>query len=446
MMKYDFKGYLIKLDDTQIPANIHLKQKDCGSIYADCLITDNNPLNHIIKIKEIKGSLDCYEVKANCTMVREIAINSSREEKRTIMCKDVVFKKNILENTKIQYRFKITNFKFIGNQPYKVNETTTQAELKISINGIDIIIRPVSGYNKIIKDIEYTHNVAVTADLLIKGSIENKDNILQIVDNVCSLLSLAKGTKINWISYTLENNDGEVLEKYYSNRVTKSYSALRLISYENPSDLKKYLESTYVNYINKINDWKFNIIIEEFIDAAKEGDYLEFRGLKLAATMEFILGKYKSLNNCEFYIPKDEFDKNKIESRIKKALECELSGILTIKQIGSLSKGIKGLNRITFKESLVKLYDDLKFTLSKEEKEKIKSFIELRNNLVHRSDFQPFKETNSWVNYRFMLAFVSKIILGRLGYVGNYLDWSSNNTSVEKSMLKKIEYQIQQEE
>lgn len=439
MMKYDFKGYLIKLDDTQIPANIHIKQKDCGNIYADCLITDNDPLNPNIKIKEIKGSLDCYEIKANPIMVREIIINSSGERKCTIMCKNVVFKKNILENTIIQYRFKITNFKFIGNQGYKVNETTMQTELKISINGIDIFIRPVSGYNKIIKDIEYTHNVAVTAYLLVEGNIENKDNTIQIVDNICSLLSLAKGTKINWISYTIENNNGEVLEKYYSNRVTKSYSALMLISYKNPSDLKKYLESTYVNYINKINDWKFNNIIEEFIDAVKEGDYLELRGLKLAATMEFILGKYKSLNNCEFYIPKDEFDEKKIDSRIKKALECELSGILTIKQIGSLSKGTRGLNRLTFKESLYKLYDDLKFTLSKEEKEKIKSFIELRNNLVHRSDFQPFKETNSWDNYRFMLAFISKIILGLLGYVGNYLDWSSNNISDEKLMLKKIE-------
>ena len=445
MMKYDFKGYLIKLDDTQIPANIHLKQKDCGSIYADCLITENVPLNHIIKIKEIKGSLGYYEIKANPIMVRENIINSSGEEKCIIMCKDVVFKRNILENIKIQYRFKITNFKFIGNQPYKVNETTTQTELKISINGIDIFIRPVSGYNKIIKDIEYTHNVAVTADLLVEGSIENKENIIQIVDNICSLLSLAKGTKVNWISYTIENNHGEVPEKYYSNRVTKPYSVLRLISYENPSDLKKYLESTYASYINKINDWKFNIIIEEFIDAANEGDHLEFRGLKLSVTMEFILGKYKSLNNCEFYIPEDEFEKE-IDSRIKKALEYELSGILTTKQIGSLSKGTKGLNRRTFKESLVKLYEDLKFTLSKEEKEKIKNFIELRNNLVHRSDFQPFKEPNSWINYRFMLAFVSKIILGRLGYTGNYLDWSSNNISVEKSMLKKIEYQLQQEE
>jgi len=445
-MKYDFKGYLIKLDDTQIPANIHLKQKDCGSIYANCLLTDNNTLKLNIKIKEIKGSLDCYEIKANPTMVREITINSSREEKCTIMCKDVVFKKNVPKNTKIQYRFKITNFKFIGNQPYKVNEITTQTELKISINRIDIFIRPVSGYNKIIKDIEYTQKVAVTADLLVEGSIENKDNIIQIVVNICSLLSLAKGTKINWISYTIENNNGEVLEKYYSNRVTKSYSVLRLISYENPSDLKKYLESTYTSYINKINDWKFNIIIEEFIDAAKEGDSLEFRGLKLAVTIEFILGKYKSLKNCEFYIPEDEFEKNEIDSRIKKALKYELSGILTFDQIDSLSKGTKGLNRRIFKESLVKLYEDFKFALSKEEKERIKSFVELRNNLVHRSDFQPFKEPNSWDNYRFMLAFVSKIILGLLGYVGNYIDWSSNDTSVEKLMLKKIEYQLQKKE
>jgi len=441
MVKYDFKGYLIKLDSTQIPANIHLKQKDCGSIYANCLITDNNPLNPNIKIKEIKGSLGCYEIKTIPIMVIEMTINSSGERKCTIVCKNAILKKNTLENTKIKYRFKITNFKFIGNQPYKVNETTTQAELKISISGIDITLRPVSGYNKIIQDIRYTHDVAVTADLLIEGNMENKDNTIQIVNNICSLLSLAKGTKINWISYTIENNNGEILEKYYSNRVTKSYSVLRLISYENPIDLKNYVESTYANYINKLNDWKFDIIIEEFIDAVKEGDYLEFRGLKLAVTMEFILGKYKSLNNCEFYIPEDEFDKNKIDSRIKKALKYALQDILLPEQIVSLSKGTKGLNRRIFRESLVKLYKNLKITLSKEEKEKIESFIKLRNNLVHRSDFQPFKEPISWNNYRFMLAFVSKIILGLLGYVGDYIDWSSNDTSLEILMLNKIQYQ-----
>ena len=445
MIKNDFKGYLIKLDNTQIPANIHLKQKDCGSIYANCLITDNNPLSPTIKIKKIKGSLDCYEIKANCTMVRELNFSSSGEIKCTIMCKNVIFQKNIPENIKIKYRFKITNFKFIGSQFYKVNETTQQKELKISINGIDFFIRPVSDYKNIINDIEYTRNVAVTAELLVDGSIENKDEIIYIVNNICSLLSLAKGTKINWISYTIENNNGDVLEKYYSNRVTKSYSVLRLIGYENPSDLKKYLESTYANYINKLNDWKFNIIIEEFIDAAKEDDCLEFRGLKLAIIMEFILGKYKSLKNCEFYISEDEFDKKDIELRIKEAIKYELSGVLTIKQINSLSIGIKGLNRRTFKESLEKLYEHLKLALSEEEKEKIESFKELRNNLVHRSDFQPFKESNSWDNYRFMLAFVSKIILGLLGYVGNYIDWSSNNILDEKSMLKKIEYQFKQE-
>ena len=441
MMKYDFKGYLIKLDDAQIPANIHLKQKDCGSIYADCLIPDNTPLSPNIKIKKIKGSLDCYEIKANCTMVRKLILSSSGERKCIIMCKNVMFKKNIPENMKIKYRFKITNFKFIGNQPYKVNETIQRLELNISINGIDFIIRPVSDYKNIINDIEYTRDVAVTADILVDGSIENKDKIIHIVDNICRLLSLAKGTKINWISYTIENNDGEILEKYYSNRVTKSYSVLRLISYENPIDLKNYVESTYANYINKLNDWKFDIIIEEFIDAVKEGDYLEFRGLKLAVTMEFILGKYKSLNNCEFYIPEDEFDKNKIDSRIKKALKYALQDILLPEQIVSLSKGTKGLNRRIFRESLVKLYKNLKITLSKEEKEKIESFIKLRNNLVHRSDFQPFKEPISWNNYRFMLAFVSKIILGLLGYVGDYIDWSSNDTSLEILMLNKIQYQ-----
>jgi len=441
MVKYDFKGYLIKLDGTQIPANIHLKQKDCGSIYADCLITDNNPLNPNIKIKKIKGSLDCYEIKANCTMdIRELILSSSGERKCTIMCKNVIFQKNIPENIKIKYRFKITNFKFIGNQPYKVNETTQRTELKISINGIDFIIRPVSGYENIINDIEYTRDVAVTADLLVDGSIENKDKIIHIVNNICSLLSLAKGTKINWISYTIENNDGEVLEKYYGNRVTKSFSVLRLISYENPIDLKNFLESTYANYINKLNDWKFNAIIEEFIDAAKEDDHLEFRGLKLAVTMEFILGKYKSLNNCEFYIPEDDFEKKEIDSKIKKALKYELSSVLTIEEIDSLSKGTGGLNRRIFKESLFKLYKNLKFTLSEEEKVKIENFKVLRNNLVHRCDFQPFKKTNSSDNYRFMFAFVSKIILGLLGYVGYYIDWSSNDTSVEKLVLKKIEY------
>jgi len=43
----------------------------------------------------------------------------------------------------------------------------------------------------------------------------------------------------------------------------------------------------------------------------------ELCGLKLAATTEFILGKHKSLNNCQFYISKDDFNEKKIDSKIK---------------------------------------------------------------------------------------------------------------------------------
>ena len=452
-MKYDFNGFLIDNKKNQIPASIHLKQKNNGSIYPQCSLTENSLNIFDSQIKEIKGTSNSYNIQVNPPIIREINLDSSGKNECKIMCSKIVLHKDIPKNTNIKFRFRITNLKFIENEYYLENANTKNTQLNLSINGFNIIIRRVIGYDGIIKELEYTReleytsDVDITAEMIIDVIIESKDKVLEIVNNVCSLLSLARSTKINWISYTLENSKGESLEIYHEDKITKSYSSLKLIGYEKPDELKKFIESTYVNYINKNYFWMFDIIIEEYIDAIKEGDYLEFRGLKLATTMEFILGKFHSNNSTEFILPEKEFNcKNGIESSIKKAINRKLSGSIEKEKIDLILKSIKALNRPTFRDSLIKLYGNFKYPLLKEEKDKIYNFKKLRNNLVHRSSFQPFKETNSWNNFRFMLVFVGKIILMFLGYNGNYLDWSSADISNEKSMLKKIEYQCQKEE
>lgn len=446
-MKYDFNGFLINNKKNQIPASIHLEQKNNGSIYAQCSLTENSLNIFDSQIKEIKGTSNSYNIQVNPTIIREINLDSSGKYECKIMCSKIVLHKDIPENTNIKFRFRITNLKFIGNEYYLENANTKNTQLNLSINGFNIIIRRVIGYDGIIKELEYTSDVDITAEMIIDAIIESKDKVLEIVNNICSLLSLARSTKINWISYTLENSKGESLEINHENKITKSYSSLKLIGYEKPDELKYFIESTYVNFINKNYVWMFDIIIEEYIDAIKEGDYLEFRGLKLATTMEFILGNFHSNNSTEYILPEKEFNcKNGIESSIKKAINCKLSGSIEKEKIDLLLKSIKALNSPTFRDSLIKLYGNFKFLLLKEEKEEINNFNKLRNNLVHSSSFQPFKETNSWNNFRFMLVFVGKIILMLLGYNGNYLDWSSADISNEKSMLKKMKNQCQKEE
>lgn len=443
-MNYKFNGNLIDDQNNKIPAIVNLKQKQNGAIFIDCVF-DNNVSIYERNITSIVGSYEGFEVIIDQIILKDHTINSSGNNTSTYMSKIANFKKVPTEDSEFVYRFNIVNFKFIGNTYYRNNEHAPNNQLKLNVNDSKIIIRPVKDYKSIVKELKYTRGINITAEIIINGGLSDKSRILEIIDNICILFSFAKGTKVNWISYSIENGNAEIIELNYHNRITKPFSGLRIISYENPDAIKNFVEQTYIYFINKKKAWCIDIIIEEFIDAIQEGDYLEFRALKLAVTLEYILGQSRQNGNKEFVLPEDQFTcKNGIEGKIKNAIKCKLSDTIKNEVLDAFNKNLKGLNRVTFTDSVVYLCQMLNLIADKKQ---IKRFKDLRNNLVHRAVFQnDNNQNNHWQDFKFIMSFITQVILGLLEYTGKYIDWNSVNNSNEAEMLREVQYENQTEE
>ena len=101
-------------------------------------------------------------------------------------------------------KFAITNFKFVGNEK---DEYCTggwrRTDLKLKLDDMKISFQKVEMYDSIINSLERNKNTEITCELAIEVDNHAQEEILEIVDRICSLLTIARGTKINWISYRL---------------------------------------------------------------------------------------------------------------------------------------------------------------------------------------------------------------------------------------------------
>jgi hypothetical protein len=226
---------------------------------------------------------------------------------------------NTDKNENLQYvEFGITNFKF-GNESDKV--------LSLDIKGVKgLIIRKNDNYEDTLSFLKCSKGIRVTCNVRIE--IDNKTEMKDlegIICDLCDLMSIACGTRIQWIYYFACNFEGEIVLWSHLPKVTKPCYFTEIIDYR---DLKNFLESSYVALAERSNllrhdEGTAKPLINAYLDAKAEIDYLEGRGIKLVVVMEML--KQASLElklTTKSVIRKEIFDdaKSKIENLLSEAI------------------------------------------------------------------------------------------------------------------------------
>ena len=246
---------------------------------------------------------------------------------------------------------------------------------------IEAEVIKLDNYDKNVSDLRYYKDIYVTCKLIINiNSTEEIQRIVNILDNLCYLISFAKGTKVNFIFYNLKFND-KVLSSYHQNRITKDYSPYSLVDCD--SCLKNIIEIVYQKYCKLQSDINFKNLIDIFIDAKSEKDLLTLRCLKLVIIMEMLVSLFK----------------------IKK---CRL-----------------------FRDKMKKLFENVGI-IDYYEKKDIDLFSKIRNSLIHRGKRLYMAERKVAEKYGlnckndewgFLLNFIDKVFLLILGYKGKYYNY-----------------------
>lgn len=183
-------------------------------------------------------------------------------------------------------KFGITNFRF-GDKSDKT--------LSLDINGTKkITIKKIENYEDVEDILIFSKGIHVTCNLTVE--IDNKTKLKDLEDiacDLCDVMSIAWGIRVQWICYCAYDSKDEIVLYKHMHRVTKPYYFNKIINVNNLKILKNFLESSYTALAEKSNMLRYKEktakpMINAYLDAKAESDYLEGRGIKLVVVMEML--------------------------------------------------------------------------------------------------------------------------------------------------------------
>jgi hypothetical protein len=339
--------------------------------------------------------------------------------------------------------FGVTNFEFLGTERTHRSDNslfhTLPLDLRSESKWTKLSIRPVDLYDKIIKRIKTLKSIDVSCEVI--ADIPTDGNIALIreaVEDLCYILSVARGTKIQWVYCDSYDGSGKLISRKHCSRITKPYCPLQIIHpiSSGGRETKTFIEQTYKAYLGKRESYNLSMgAIDAYLDAKAEADYLEMRGIKTAVAMEILRSVFLELPDAPmkgYIIEEEEFKKLSphLCTAIDEFLKTEIIDRDSRKAMCN-DKKVLELNRRSFAYFLKKLCRHIDLRIGEDD---IKLFVQCRNKLVHDGRFYCAIATadeknecnplpSKWHEYCFLINFLDKVFLKLLGYSGPYIDW-----------------------
>ena len=324
--------------------------------------------------------------------------------------------------------FAIVNAIFVGNN-LAVEHPKGRAHL-----------RRVDDYESVTVQVRTLKRIDITAELEVE--LPDPETSETVADDICSLLSIASGTKVQWIRRTDLTQSLDVVRSCHDYRVTKPYCPLPVIDPRPRQDLSLFLTTTLPTYVQRRESWGLSAgLLDAYLDAKSETDYLQVRGVKLAVVMEMLKESFLQVSGYQqLNMPKGKFH------TIVRCIKTELKRPhhdLEKRQRDVAYRNLEGLNRIPFGDVLDALCSKLQLNVPKRDRT---LFVQCRNSLIHTGHF--YCETagteerstvvphpSSAEEYFWLLHFLDRLFLRLVGYEGPYVDWSHPGSPVRRPSL-----------
>ena len=303
--------------------------------------------------------------------------------------------------------------------------------IKVNNKGMtqQLVIEPVHNHETIMWCVRRLKSIDVTCEIVGEVTTETDKEILEeVVDNLCYLLSVAKGTKIEWLYRDIYNTQGTCTDRMHTSHITKAYCPFSLI--DEDRILQAFLEKTYSPYVANRERYALDQgTIDAYLDAKAESDYLQIRGIKLAVAMEVLKDVFLNLSDT----PVEEFvTKPHRFRKIISDLKAAILPILQKKNLNitteTLSEKLPDLNRRSFRQILDDICKRIGLQLTEEDTQR---FIQSRNELVHTGRFKSEEKSRGAEDIQplieefcFLMSVLDKVFLRLLDYHGHYIDRS----------------------
>ncbi len=432
---YNGNGTLTLEDAQTISCTFEAGQLRNGEIRLLC--TSPEFFSFMTPIKRFDGTtVEGYSVSSERKLVRLDYLSSSKSGTWAAYRLDVM-KVQMSEHRQAQsLRFGLTNFLFKIPLPLRLEHD----------NNVTILsLQTVKEHNDVMWSVPKLRGIDVTCEIVGEVSAgQDKEYLENTVDAVCYLLSVARGTKVEWIYCDRYDGNGICLSRTHASRITKGYSPLSVL--KDDLETKIFVETTYGTYRANCEDYRLDQgTIDAYLDAKAENDYLQLRGIKLAVAMEALkaaLQKLPRVNVQEYILDDSDFKsiRRKIEKFVRDELKAENVGPT---QRDAICKKLSELNRRPFKAILKGLFDYIDLRVDEQD---LALFVKSRDSLVHQGRFyyetatlddrkqvEPFHSEIE--EYCFLVNFLDRVFLKLLGYGGPYIDRRMPNQQIHREQV-----------
>lgn len=437
--EYTGSGILVIGEEQNVPCEFKATQSYGGSITLVCDIRpDSIPFGNCpCNAKEFHGETsEGWKITTDGELIgTQFRFESDSEYSQLelgVKCLNVLISANEKPD---RICFGLTNLKFFGTEIEEIKTPTgvsrRRSSMKLNLLGEEVWIKQAANYKEIIDYIDSSKDSRVTSELSILLSGDDLEKKKKVAEDLCYLTSIMCGTKIVWIYYNLYYQD-KIISRVHLHGITKRYNGglpLLMDNWDAGNAVKLFLESTYSTYQARRDKYRLNHgIIDAYLDAKAEGDYLETRGSKLALAMEKLKAMFiDTQESREYIIDKDKFKdyRTDIKQLLSGYFKCRN---IEKEQRGKLYENISCINRTSFKDLLCKLCNEIDLPIDDED---MCLFINSRNTLIHQGIFYcKNKEIDPNCpplpsiieEYFFIVNILDKTMLRLVGYHGQYIN------------------------
>ncbi len=278
----------------------------------------------------------------------------------------------------------VTNYLFNGNPP-TLNKTSVENPFFNPIS-----IEKLSEYEDSEVTIQALHDIRPTVKLSF--TINLSEDLIQIEDflnYICMLLSISRGTHVQWLHYGFKELDGTELTFNHKTLINRPYSGGLNIPISVSLGLKSrdqdFLIKSIKNYPKYLQNTRaLTSLVNGFL-ASRVDDFIENKGIAVAIEFERIkeYAIYLSKVQISPNIIDDEGQACVLNEKIKETIKQTLPGNNDKEIRAKLYRNTKCINHVSFKVLLETVLNELDITITDE----LQLVINSRDNLIHTGHF-----------------------------------------------------------
>ncbi|MGE0541318.1 MAG: hypothetical protein AB7R89_14180 [Dehalococcoidia bacterium] len=456
---YEGEGELRLMDGTSVACAFEAAQLTSGQVLLRCI--DRNYLGFPpASAQQFSGrTTEDYGVVARgLAWVIDLSRRSTAAEAGSISTyasEQLTVTLELGQDIPPQYAaFGLTNFDFRSWQrsPLPFDTNTGRRVLHVAVRDNDqvvsIVIRPLARQHSRHRRARALRSIEVTSELVLQITPEQDlGYATTIARDVSDLLSFARGTPVTIAYRYLVRSDGSTFFRNHFAKFAKPYVPYPLLDPRRPASTRRFLRNAFPAYRQLKSQLNLRSVLRAHLDARQDADFLQVRGVKIAAVAEVLKENFHSSGILDIndHRMDPKVFKRAVSSKLKRVLiEIADAGDISQELRQEFTRKLGDINRQDFREVLAAICRFVRLDADSD----LQPFVWSRNRLIHTGRFisesttekdRRLATTMGWntilEEYYFLVELLDRILLRLFDYEGEYVDISTWPFMANKTLI-----------